>query len=222
MTVSLFNAIPAGAIEVLSDATGAPHFKRADLGRFLGIVDMRHSFENVATKPRSQLIRQGGVGAPTLLQSQNNHDVFVDLDAALEIVVRSRKPKAVELTKWLTRKGVEKVIQEHQKAIEEKDTQLALLNDDLTESHQRATELQELVRQLDYNNMGLQGEIRAKDQEIARRETECVRLRERYVDHCQDPGKDNVVIIIRKHTGEEDDDRCEYPYYIARIQRHAI
>ena len=28
----------AGAIEVLTDANDAPHFKRADLGRFLGIV----------------------------------------------------------------------------------------------------------------------------------------------------------------------------------------
>ena len=49
MSLELFNAVPAGAIEVLTDA-GQPYFKRADLGRFLGIVDTRHSFENVATK----------------------------------------------------------------------------------------------------------------------------------------------------------------------------
>ena len=45
-------------------------------------------------------------------QRQCAFDAFVDLEAALGIVVRSRKPKTVELVKWLTRKGVEKVVQE--------------------------------------------------------------------------------------------------------------
>ena len=214
MSITLFNAVPAGAIEVLSDANDAPHFKRADLGRFLGIVDVRHNFKNIATKSRSEIAVRGGGCTPSLLQSQNDHDAFVDLEAALEIVVRSRKPKAVELTKWLTRKGVEKVVKDRQKAIDEKDMQIALLDDDLTES-------QDLVRQLEFSNTGMQGEIRAKDQEIARRQLEIVELRERYVDHCRDPGKDNLVVITRKHTCEPDD-KHEYPYYISRIQRRVI
>ena len=41
MSLSIFNAVSAGAIEVLTDATGAPHFKRADLERFLKSVDIR-------------------------------------------------------------------------------------------------------------------------------------------------------------------------------------
>ena len=213
MSISIFNAVPAGAIEVLTDATGAPHFKRADLGRFLGIVVVARNNNNIVTKSRSELSRPGYVSNVPLLQGQNDHDAFVDLEAALEIVVRSRKPKAVELTKWLTRKGVEKVVEGHQKAIDEKDMQIALLDDDLTES-------QDLVRQLEFSNTGMQGEIRAKDQEIARRQLEIVELRERYVDHCRDPGKDNVVMITRKH--EPDDKHFEYPYYISRIQRRAI
>ena len=215
MSITLFNAVPAGAIEVLSDANDAPHFKRADLGRFLGIVDVRHNFKNIATKSRSEIAVRGGGCTPSLLQSQNDHDAFVDLEAALEIVVRSRKPKAVELSKWLTRKGVEKVVKDRQKAIDEKDMQIALLDDDLTES-------QDLVRQLEFSNTGMQGEIRAKDQEIARRQLEIVELRERYVDHCRDPGKDNLVVITRKHTCEPDDKHFEYPYYISRIQRRVI
>ena len=216
MSISIFNAVPAGAIEVLTDATGAPHFKRADLGRFLGIVDVRHNFKNIATKSRSEIAVRGGGPTPSLLQGQNDRDAFVDLEAALEIVVRS----AVELTKWLTRKGVEKVvkdrqkaIEEKQKAIDEKDMQIALLDGDLTES-------QDLVRQLEFSNTGMQGEIRAKDQEIARRQLEIVELRQRYVNHCRDPRKDNVVMITRKH--EPDDKHFEYPYYISRIQRRAI
>ena len=223
---TLFNAVPAGAIEVLTDANGVPHFKRADLGRFLGIVVVARNNNNIATKSRSELSRSGYAGNVTRSGmyggGANPHDAFVDLEAALEIVVRSRKPKAVELTKWLTRKGVEKVVEEHQKAIEEKqreidekDMQIALLDDDLVLE-------QDLVRRLEYHNTGMQGEIRAKDQEIVRRQAEIAELRERHVDRCRDPGKNNLVVITRKHTCEPDDEHFEYPYYISRIQRRAI
>ena len=43
--------------------------------------------------------------------------------------------------------------------------QIALHDNDLTES-------QDLVRQLEYNKTGLQGQIRAKNQEIVRRQLE--------------------------------------------------
>ena len=99
MSLSLFNAIsPRGsAVEVLTDATGAPRFKRADLGRFLGIVDMRHTFEKIATKSRLELSEPGACGAPTLLQGQNDHDAFVDLEGALG--VRGCSSKKVRLCK---------------------------------------------------------------------------------------------------------------------------
>ena len=42
-----------------------------------------------------------------------------------------KKPKAVALVKWLTKKSVEKIQDEHQQVIKEKDATLALLNDDL-------------------------------------------------------------------------------------------
>ena len=50
MFVSLFNAVPAGAIEVLTDATGEPHFKRADLGRYVGIINIKTTYRDVETK----------------------------------------------------------------------------------------------------------------------------------------------------------------------------
>ena len=141
------------------------------------------------------------------LQRQNPHDAFVTLDAALEIVVRSKKPKAVELTKWLTRKGVEKVVEEKQREIDaerhkvqKKDTQLALLNDDLTESKKLVKQFDKWATKLQYNNIGLQGKIRVKDQKIAR-------LSKRFVPNAMDPGKDNVIMIVRKHTCQQDDSR---------------
>ena len=99
--------------------------------------------------------------------------------------------------------------------MDEKDMQIALFDDDLAGS-------QDLVRQLEYTNTEFQGEIRAKDQEIARRERENAMLREKYVNHCQGRDKDNVVMITRKHTCEDDDKHFEYPYYISRIQKRLI
>ena len=64
--------------------------------------------------------------------------------------------------------------------------------------------------------------MRDNDQEIARRERENAMLRERYLNHCHSRDKDNVVMITRKHTCEDDDKHFEYPYYISRIQKRLI
>lgn len=182
MSLELFNVVPAGAIEVLTDA-GQPHFKRADLGRFLGVVDIKGTYRDVKTTPR-QLLRGGVLDAP-LPKGKNFSDAFVDLQGALEIVVRSKKPKAIELAKWLARKGAEKVAEEHRKAIEEKDSQLALLNDDLTDA-------QRDVVILEQDNLELQAEVE--------------RLTPRAVPYLQDRKKDNGMVVIQKNNGDP------YPY----------
>ena len=86
---------------------------------------------------------------PSLGRTKNPPDIFINLNGSIEIAVRSKKPKAVALVKWVTKKGMEKIQEEHQQVIEEKDATIALLNDD---------------RNRKYENVGLQGEIRAKDQ----------------------------------------------------------
>ena len=86
---------------------------------------------------------------PSFGRTKSPHDIFINLNGSIEIAVRSKKPKAVALVKWLTKKGMEKIQEEHQQVIEEKDATIALLNDD---------------RNRKYENVGLQGEIRAKDQ----------------------------------------------------------
>ena len=45
-------------------------------------------------------------------------------------------------------------------------------------------------------------------------------LRVCYVDHARDLGKDNIIIIVRKHTTSANDKYCDLPYYVSRIQRH--
>ena len=49
------------------------------------------------------------------------------MDSAIEIAVRSKKPKAVALVKWLTKKGKEKVQEEHQQPITVRDNQIQAL-----------------------------------------------------------------------------------------------
>ena len=81
MSLALFHKVPAGAIETLFDEQKQPLFKRADLGKYLGIVKIRGNFKEFPshyTRSRSDI------------------------------------PKAVALVKWLTKKGVEKIQEEHQ------------------------------------------------------------------------------------------------------------
>ena len=48
--IVLFEAVPTVAIEALFDEQ--PWFKRADLGRYLGIVDIARNFKDTKTTPR--------------------------------------------------------------------------------------------------------------------------------------------------------------------------
>ena len=78
------------------------------------------------------------------------------------------------------------------KPLKKKDATIALLNDDLKN---RA-----------YENVGLQGEIRAKDQQIAD-------LQRHYVGYLSDEDKNNGISIIAQNNEEE-----EYPYISICVQ----
>ena len=53
-----------------------------------------------------------------------SYHVFINLDGSIEMAVQSKKPKAVALVKWLTKKGVEKIQEEHRLAITDHDNQI--------------------------------------------------------------------------------------------------
>ena len=42
------------------------------------------------------------------------------------MAVRSKKPEAVALVKWLAKKAIEKIQEEHQQVIEEKNATIAM------------------------------------------------------------------------------------------------
>ena len=62
--------------------------------------------------------------------------IFINLDGSIKMIVRSKKPKAVALVKWLTKKGVEKIQEEHQQAITDHDNQIQAL-ESTNERHQQ-------------------------------------------------------------------------------------
>ena len=136
MGLELFHEVPAGAIEMLFDDQNQPLFKRADLGKYLGIRNTRDNFKDFPshyTRLRSEI---EGVGSTNSLgRTKNPHDIFINLDGSIEIAAQSKKCKTVTLIKWLTKKGIEK-IQEHQQAITDHDNQIQAL-DFRNEKHQR-------------------------------------------------------------------------------------
>ena len=203
MSLALFNAVPAGAIEVIFYINNQPWFKRADLGRYLGIIKIRDSFTNFQAqflKRREEILGAGSTGS--LGRYKNSTDIFLSVDGAIEVAVRSKKPMASELARWLARKGVEKIQEEHQLAIEEKDHQHQLTITQFQENlHQSNNQLQAIT----YQNQDLVHEIQE--------------LRQRYVAPLMNSRKNNIIIIIRKHTISDNDKYHHYPYYIARIQK---
>ena len=73
---------------------------------------------------------------PSLRKTKNSHDIFINFDGSIEMAVRSKKPKAVALVKWLTKKGIEKIQEEHQQAITGRDNQIQAL-EFTNEKHQQ-------------------------------------------------------------------------------------
>ena len=65
MSLELFHKVPARAIETLFDEQNQPLFKRADLGKYVGIKVIKHNFKDFPlhyTRPRSEI--EAGVRHP--------------------------------------------------------------------------------------------------------------------------------------------------------------
>ena len=146
MSLELFNGVPARAIEVLVDAENQPWFKRAHVEKYLGLSGIHMSLKTVDKRemPARSMFdptcsKTSGWSGPK--DQQNSTDIFLSVYAVMHLIVRGKNTKGKELKEWIMRdiipRGLNQVIAEKQGIIEEKDTQLALLNDDLTESEKQ-------------------------------------------------------------------------------------
>ena len=137
-----------------------------------------------------------------------------------ELLFSSQLPKAKDFRKYccnvlfphLQQQLTNKMQEEHQLAIEEKDAAHALLTNDL-KGHGNQ------IQAIQYENVALQAQQDVYQAQLQRCEDTITHLRERYIDHTRDPSKDNIIIIVRKHTTSANNKYHDLPYYDARIQQ---
>ena len=159
---------------------------------------------------------------------QNKTDKFLSFFGVMYVIVNSQKDKGKALRKHILKDikpgGFDAEIedltsrvqaleftneeerQNHQQAIEGKDVKIALLNDDL--------------QKCEYENVVLQAKKDAYQAELQKYQDIITHLETRSVPHAKSPGKDNIIIIVRKHTTPANDKFHDLPYYIARLQRY--
>ena len=94
MSFELFHKVPAETIETLFDEQNQPLFKRADLGKYLGIRNITDNFKELSSHHARPWSEIEGVGPTnTLGRAKNPHDIFISLDASIEMAVRFKKPQ---------------------------------------------------------------------------------------------------------------------------------
>ena len=204
--------------EVFVDSEEQNWFKRVHVGKFLGIENIRTSLndlEKCEILTRQELVptvrRTTGWSGPK--DQQNKTDKFPSVFGVKYAIVNSQKDKGKSTqrahperyrTMWIDAR-IEKIQEKHRQAIEEKDAAIALLNDDLK------------IRE--YENVALQAQRDVYQAELRRCQDTITHLRTRYVPHARDPSKDNIIIIVQKHTTSANDKYHDLPYYVARMQR---
>ena len=111
---------------------------------------------------------------------------------------------------------IEEIQGKHRQAIEEKDAALALIHDDLRDHN---NEVQAII----YENVALEAQRDVHEAQLKRGKDQIRALIiNRHVPHANDPDKDNIIIIVRKHTIPANDKFHDLPYYVARIQGRKI
>ena len=157
--------------------------------------NIRHKYELVAASDSD-----GPVQWPS---DSQKYDLYINEEAMYELAFTSQQDKAKEFRKYCINKLFPQIRdhfeqrkdEEHQLAIEDLGVQFQV------EIHESDIQLQEL------------------NDENERFYNEIQELRARYVAPLRNLHKNNIIIIVRKHTSSDDDKYHDYPYYIARIQK---
>ena len=123
-------------IEVLVNSKEQNWFKRAHVGKFLGLVHIHRSTARLADedqKTRAFLQAEGGchIMKPPREDAQD-HDIFISLTDALYVVVNSRKDKSKALKNHILKDiaprrfdaKIEEIQEKHQQAITDRDNQI--------------------------------------------------------------------------------------------------
>ena len=200
MSLALFNAIPAGAIEILYDEQNQPWFKQVHVGEYISIANMRDATSKIDPedkKSRAEINVGSTDGSYTPPKYAKPHDDFLSVNGVTTILLNSRKPRARKVAPWLIHdiipRGFNAIIAEKQQTIEEKDTDLALLNDDINRK-----DIQLRVNDLEIQNL----------------------VRNRHVPRSGNI--DNILCVVEKNNPDETGKPGRHPYYMIRCQKKAL
>ena len=86
------------------------------------------------------------------------------------------------------------------------------MNDDLQDRDNQ-------IQVIQCENVALQAQRDVYHAQLQRCQEAISNLRTSYVDHARDPSKDNVIIIVWKHTKSANDRYHDLSYCVTRIQK---
>ena len=190
----------------------AGHLNMAKATKAADIVKHLSSRENYAHKWQlTKLVSE--TNFVDWSQDSRKDDYYINEEGRYEIMFSIQQSKAKDFRRHccnvlfphVRQQLTNKIEEDHQQAIEEKDATIALLNDDL--------------QNREYENVALQAQRDIYQAEVQRCQDTITHLGTRYVPHLKNPGKDNIIITVRKHTTPANDKYHDLPYYITRIQR---
>ena len=197
------------------------------------IVKTFYNPENITQKYQMGSVTAAGKPAGWAKDSQKYH-IYINEEGMYEVLFSSRQPKAKDLRRHCRNvlfPHVRQQLGDKLHAIEIEDLTgrfqaLGFTNEEhqqeilrLNEDHQQAIEEKDnQVQVIQYENVALQAQRDVYQAELQRCKNTITHLRTRYVDHARDPGKDNIIIIVRKSITFDNDKYQDLPYYVARIQ----
>ena len=107
--------------------------------------------------------------------------------------LRCKKPKAEPFMEWVAETVLPREVKKLASAVEKKDATIALMNSDLQDHDNQ-------VQAIQYENVTLQAQRDVYQAELEKCKDTIKHLKIRYVPNARDPGKGNIIIIVRKHT----------------------
>ena len=171
---------------------------RAVLKKYVSIGNKQHKYE---------LVGRAAAAHPVdwTKDSQKCH-IYINEEGMYELVFSSQQLKSNDFKKhccnvlfpYVRKQLTEKMVDDHQQAITDRDNQ---------------------IQAIQYENVALQAQRDVYQTQLQQCEDTITHLRARYEDHARDPGKDNIIIIARKHTISTSYKYHDLPYYVCRIQR---
>ena len=134
-------------------------------------------------------------------------DYYINEEGVYRLLFLSQHPKAKDFRRHrcnvlfphVRQQFTNKIKEDHQQAIEEKDASIALLNDDL--------------QNREYKHVALQAQRDVYQAELQKCQDTITHLKT-HVPHARDLGKGNIIIIVRKHTLSANDKYHDLPYYV--------